>query len=87
MKHIEKIAVESIFNDFKTENAQLIGQCAEAKSLLDAAQSTFKKFISEAFEKAREEGKVLVDEEVSEEALELFTSKVTELFKIPFKLK
>ena len=87
MKNIEKIAIDTIVDQFQTKNAELIQATISAKAAVEMAQQNFKKTAGPVLNYAKESASMLLQDEISEEALKYFEDRITEIVKIPFKAK
>ena len=87
MKNLEKIAIDSILQQFEESNKELIESAAVAKRNAEIAQHNFKKAASPLLNVAKESGNLLIQDEVSNEAIAYFETKMAEIIKIPFNLK
>jgi hypothetical protein len=87
MKNIEKIAIDTIIDQFQTKNAELIQATISAKAAVEMAQQNFKKTAGPVLNYAKDSAAMLLQDEISEEALKYFEDRITEIVKIPFKAK
>ncbi len=87
MKNIEKIAIDTIIDQFQSKNAELIQAAISAKAAVEMAQQNFKKTASPVLGYAKDSAAILLQDEISEDALKYFEDRITEIVKIPFKAK
>lgn len=87
MKNLEKIAIDSIVNDFANTKAEMIQASISAKAAVEMAQQNFKQAAGPLVNYAKESGKLLIEDGVSEEAIQYFEQRLSELIKIPFTLR
>ena len=87
MKNIEKIAIDTIIEQFQTKNSELIQATISAKAAVEMAQQNFKKTAGTVLNYAKDSAAMLLQDEISEEALKYFEDRITEIVKIPFKAK
>ena len=87
MKNIEKIAIDTILDQFQSKNSEMINAVISAKGAVELAQSNFKKAAGPLMNYAKDSASILLQDDVSEEALTYFESRMSELIKIPFKAK
>lgn len=87
MKNLEKIAIDSIIESFSNEKRELIETAITSKSAVEVAQQQFKKIAQPLVNYAKESGNLLLEDAVSEEAIQYFEQRMTELIKIPFTLR
>ena len=87
MKNLEKIAIDSIVNDFAASKGEMIQASISAKAAVEMAQQNFKQTAGPLVNYAKESGKLLLEDGVSEEAIQYFEQRLSELIKIPFTLR
>jgi hypothetical protein len=87
MKNIEKIAIDTILSQFISKNGEIINHFKSAKAAVELAQQNFKKSASPLMSMAHESATVLLQDDVSEEAIKYYEERVTEITSIPFKIK
>jgi hypothetical protein len=87
MKNLEKIAIDSIVNDFANTKNEMIQASISAKAAVEMAQQNFKQTAGPLVNYAKESGKLLLEDGVSEEAIQYFEQRLSELIKIPFTLR
>ncbi len=87
MKNIEKIAIDTIVEGFATKNQELINNLISMKAAADMAVQNFKKAAAGVNAYAKDAAGPLLDDGISEEAEQYFETKITELTKLPFKIK
>lgn len=87
MKNIEKIAIDTIVEAFSVKNGEIIQNAISAKSAADIAVSNFKKAAAGVMEYAKTEAKPLLEDGISEEAEAYFEQRISEITKLPFKIK
>lgn len=87
MKNLEKIGIDTLVKEFTVNQREVIEQVTEAKRAFEHAQSEYKKIASSLLASSNDVGKLLVDDGVSDEAVQYFESMITDLIKLPFKLK
>jgi hypothetical protein len=87
MKNLEKIAIDSILQQFEESKKEMINSTISAKQAVEIAQQNFKKTAGPLLSIAKESGNLLIQDEVSEEAIAYFESRMAEIIKIPFSLK
>jgi hypothetical protein len=87
MKNIEKIAIDTIVEAFANKNQELIQNSISMKAAADMAVANFKKAASGVNEYAKIEAKPLLEDGISEEAEAYFEQRISEITKIPFKIK
>lgn len=87
MKNLEKIAIDTILNDFSTSKAEMIQHAISAKNAVEMAQQNFKKAAGPLMNYAKESGNLLIEDGVSDEAMQYFEQRMSEIIKIPFTLK
>jgi hypothetical protein len=87
MKKLEKIAIDSIIENFTNNKREMIQSAISAKHAVEVAQQNFKKVASPVVNYAKEVGNLLLEDGVSDEAITYFESRMTEIVKIPFSLK
>ena len=85
MKRTEEIVVNAIYSEFIEAHADALDNLREAKSDLDEVQARFKKIATAVINDARNVEKIFIDDEISEEALVLFETRISETLRIPFK--
>ena len=69
MKNIEKIAIDTILEQFQAKHAEMISAAISAKGAVELAQSNFKKAAGPLINYAKDSATVLLQDEVSEEAI------------------
>jgi len=87
MKNLEKIAIDSIIENFTNSKREMIQSAISAKQAVEVAQQNFKKVASPVVNYAKEVGNLLLEDGVSDEVITYFESRMTEIVKIPFSLK
>jgi hypothetical protein len=87
MKNLEKIAIDSIVNDFANTKNEMIQASISAKAAVEMAQQNFKQTAGPLVNYAKESGKLLLEDGVSEEDIQYFEQRLSELIKIPFTLR
>lgn len=87
MKNLEKIAIDSIIENFTNSKREMIESAISAKQAVEVAQQNFKKVAGPVVGYAKEAGNLLLEDGVSDEAIAYFESRMTEIVKIPFSLK
>jgi hypothetical protein len=87
MKKLEKIAIDAIITDFVNSKTEMIEATIEAKAAAELAQQNFKKVAGPLISHAKEAGNLLLEDEVSDEAMAYFEQRFSELVKIPFTLR
>jgi hypothetical protein len=87
MKNIEKIAIDTILENFQSKNAELISGAISAKGAVELAQANFKKAAGPLVNYAKDSASILLQDDVSEEAIAYFEARMSDLIKIPFKAK
>jgi hypothetical protein len=87
MKNLEKIAIDAILNEFGTSKSEMIQNSVSAKAAVEMAQQNFKKAAGPLVNYAKESGNLLLEDGVSEEAIQYFEQRMTEIIKIPFTLR
>ena len=84
MKNIEKIAIDSLIEQFSTKNREHIERTLSAKSALEIAQANFKKTAGALTTNARDIATFLIQDDVSEDAIKYFDDSISNIIKIPF---
>ena len=87
MKNLEKIAIDSLLLQFKEGKSEMIQHVISAKGAVEMAQQNFKKAASPLINYAKETGNLLLEDGVSEEAIQYFEQIISDIIKIPFTLK
>lgn len=87
MKNIEKIAIDTIVEGFATKNQELVNNLISMKAAADMAVQNFKKAAAGVNSYAKDAASPLLEDGISEEAEQYFEEKITELTKLPFKIK
>ena len=87
MKNLEKIAIDTMVNEFSSKYKEMIDASKSAKAALEMAQTNFKKIIGPLINVAKESGTLLLQDEASDEAIKYFEDKMTEIVKYSLKLK
>jgi hypothetical protein len=87
MKNLEKIAIDSILNDFGSSKTEMIQASISAKAAVEMAQQNFKKAAGPLVNYAKEAGNLLLEDNVSEEAIQYFEQRMSEIIKIPFTIR
>jgi hypothetical protein len=87
MKNLEKIAIDSILQDFQNSKKEMIDGAISAKQAVEIAQQNFKKIAGPLVNYAKEAGNLLLEDEVTDEAITYFEGRMAEIMKIPFSLK
>jgi hypothetical protein len=87
MKNLEKIAIDSILQDFQNSKKEMIEGAISAKQAVEIAQQNFKKTAGPLVNYAKEAGNLLLEDGVTDEAITYFEGRMTEMIKIPFSLK
>lgn len=86
MKNIEKLAIDHIINNIKTEQVNKATQISEAKAAIQEAKDYFtglaKGIITDIKESTKE-----IEDEISEEGIEYLDKEISSYFGFPFKLK
>jgi hypothetical protein len=87
MRNIEKIAIDTILEQFQSKNAEIINSAISAKAAVELAQQNFKKAAGPLINYAKDSATILIQDDVSEEAIKYFEDRMSEIMKIPFKAK
>lgn len=87
MKNLEKIAIDSLIVEFGQTKGEIINAAISAKAAVEMAQQNFKQTAGPLLNYAKESGKLLLEDGVSEEAIQYFEQRLSELIKIPFTLR
>ena len=87
MKNIEKIAIDTMIDQFGQKNTEIIAATISAKAAVELAQQNFKKAAGPLVNYAKDSANLLLQDEVSEDAIAYFENRMSELIKIPFKAK
>lgn len=87
MKNIEKIAIDTIISQFSTKNNEIIQATISAKAAAETASANFKKAAGPLINMAKESASVLLQDQVSDEAIKYFEERIADTIKIPFKLQ
>jgi hypothetical protein len=87
MKNLEKIAIDSIIDNFTNSKREMIESAISAKQAVEVAQQNFKKVAGPVVNYAKEAGNLLLEDGVSDEAIAYFESRMTEIVKIHFSLR
>ena len=87
MKNLEKIAIDSLIVEFGQTKGEMINSAISAKAAVEMAQQHFKKTAGPIMNYAKETGGLLLEDGVSDEAIQYFEQRMSDLIKIPFTLK
>lgn len=87
MKNIEKIAIDTITEFFAVKNGEIIQNAISSKAAADMAVANYKKAAAAVMEYAKDEAKLLLEDGISEDAEAYFEQRMTEITRLPFKIK
>lgn len=87
MKNIEKIAIDTIVSQFSEKYKEMIQTSISAKAAVEAASANYKKSAGPLVNYAKETANLIIQDEVSDEAIKYFEDRISDSMKIPFKVK
>ena len=87
MKNIEKIAIDTIVSQFQEKYREMIDAAISAKGAVEVAQTNFKKAAGPLVSHAKDAAAILLQDEVSDEAITYFENTIADIIKLPFKAK
>jgi hypothetical protein len=86
MKNVEKIAIESVIKDFMEKYQEMISTVISSRQAVEVAKQNYAK-VANPLVNAAKESMGVISSEISEEGAAYLEEKLSDVIKIPFKLK
>jgi hypothetical protein len=87
MKNIEKIGIDTMIQQFEEKYTEMIQASISAKAAVEMAQQNFKKTAGPLLGHAKDTAALILEDGVSEDAIKYFEDRISEIVKIPFKVR